>query len=437
MLGFNRWHLPIGLAAILCIGGIVSLALSYFIPAPPSSITMAVGFKGGSYELNAARYKRILARANVSLELLNTAGGAEHFKLLEDKNSGVQAAMVQGGISNDEKSPGLLSIGRINYQIFCLFLRASEELDDLTQLRGKRIAVGPVGSAGRLAAESFLNVSDVTVENSTLLPLAGQASINAIKDGNADVAILGLSSDSPLILSLLKDSGVRLMNVKRVEALSRFFPSLTRIVLPQGAIDFVKNIPTDDVVLFATTNYVVVRDDLDPTIIALLARALVETHGKAGLFQRSGEFPTQTDPEFSMAESASDFYKNGPSFLNRYLPLWMVPHAKRLLALLLAGGAIFIPIFNFAPKLYQWFLKDRVGRLYRRLRIVEEAAQTELSAPQVVSLQTELERIDRAARVLPQRHSDLFFIFEHHIILTRAQLASRLVEVRSQTLKLV
>jgi Na+(H+)/acetate symporter ActP len=47
-----------------------------------------------------------------------------------------------------------------------------------------------------------------------------------------------------------------------------------------------------------------------------------------------------------------------------------------------------------------------------------------------VSLQTELENIDRAARILPQRHSDLFFILEHHITLTRTQLASR-VSLRS------
>jgi hypothetical protein len=71
------------------------------------------------------------------------------------------------------------------------------------------------------------------------------------------------------------------------------------------------------------------------------------------------------------------------------------------------------------------------------LRIVEDAAQTELAAPQVVSLQTELEDIDRAARILPQRHSDLFFVLEHHIILTRTQLASRLVEVRSRIAKVV
>jgi TRAP-type uncharacterized transport system substrate-binding protein len=437
MLGFNRWHLLRGLAAFLCIAGIVSLALIYFFPAPPLTISMAVGFKGGSYELLAARYKDILSRAHVKLEIHNTAGGAEHFKLLQDQNSGVPAAMVQGGISDSEHAPGLLSLGSINYQIFCVFYRATEVLDDLTELKGKRIAVGPVGSGSRVVAERVLGISGITSETSTLLPFAGQAAVNALNDGRTDAAILGLSSDSPLIQSLLRDPRVRLMSVTRAEALTRIFPFLVRLVLPQGVIDFERNIPASDIVLFSTTNSVLVRNDLHPALISLLAQALVETHNKPGLFQRAGEFPTQTDPEFPIAPAALDFYKNGPSLLNRYLPYWIVPHVLRLLAVLLAGGAIIYPLFNFAPKLYRWFLQDRMRKLYRRLRIVEEAAQTELIAPRVVALQTELEDIDRAARILPQRHSDLFFILEHHIALTRTQLASRLVEVRRQITKVV
>jgi TRAP-type uncharacterized transport system substrate-binding protein len=62
MLGFNRWHLITVSAATLCSAGIAWLALAYFIPAPPSTISMAVGGEGGSYELLAARYKEILAR---------------------------------------------------------------------------------------------------------------------------------------------------------------------------------------------------------------------------------------------------------------------------------------------------------------------------------------------------------------------------------------
>ena len=79
-----------GLAAGLCILGIVSLALIYFIPTPPSTILIATSQKGGGYEFLGQRYRAILARKGVKVELLHTGGSAENIKLLEDANSGVK-----------------------------------------------------------------------------------------------------------------------------------------------------------------------------------------------------------------------------------------------------------------------------------------------------------------------------------------------------------
>ena len=45
------------------------------------------------------------------------------------------------------------------------------------------------------------------------------------------------------------------------------------------------------------------------------------------------------------------------------------------------GSVIVYPMFNFAPKLYHWFLQDRMRKLYRRLRIVEKAMQKKLQLP--------------------------------------------------------
>ena len=84
--------------------------------------------------------------------------------------------------------------------------------------------------------------------------------------------------------------------------------------MPQDVIDLAHNIPANDVTLIGTTNAVLVRNDLHPELIYLLARTLQEAHSEAGLFQKVGEFPSQTDPEYPMAESAVHFYKNGPSF---------------------------------------------------------------------------------------------------------------------------
>ena len=84
MLGFSRWQLFKGLALAVGIVGVVSLALAYFIPAPPSTVTMATGFKGASVEYYGRRYREIFARSHVQLELRETDGAVENIQLLQD-----------------------------------------------------------------------------------------------------------------------------------------------------------------------------------------------------------------------------------------------------------------------------------------------------------------------------------------------------------------
>jgi hypothetical protein len=152
---------------------------------------------------------------------------------------------------------------------------------------------------------------------------------------------------------------------------------------------------------------------------------MVEAHSGPDIFQRSGEFPNSADTEYPVAQSARDFYKNGPSFLNRHLPFWMTSYVERTVAVLVAVIAIGFPVFSYAPKLYLWFIRDRVRKLYRRLRIVDKALLTELTPPQVQALQKDLESIRRSASIIPMRNSDLFFDLEIHIDRTRTHAASR------------
>jgi hypothetical protein len=79
MLGYSRWQLFKGFAAAVAIVSIVSLILIYFIPAPPSKVTMATAFKGSSFEYYGRQYREIFARSNVDLELRPTSGsGGKH-----------------------------------------------------------------------------------------------------------------------------------------------------------------------------------------------------------------------------------------------------------------------------------------------------------------------------------------------------------------------
>jgi TRAP transporter TAXI family solute receptor len=379
----------------------------------------------------------LLADSHVNLDVRLTKGSVENLSLLQDKKSDTQVAFVQGGISDGKQEPGVLSLGRVNYQLFWVFYRASDTFDHLAQLKGKRVVVGPIGSATQVIAAKILAAVGVTSDNSTLSPLAGAPAIKALNEDNVDVIFLAFAPDAPVIQLLLHNSNFKLMNMQRVEALTRIFPYLVKLVMPQGVIDFEHNIPAADVTMIGTTNAVLVRKDLHPETIYLLAQALLETHSEAGLFQRVGEFPSQIDPEYPMAAGAVDYYKNGPSLLYRYVPFWAVNYLRRVIAIFVAAIAIILPLFNYAPKLYMWIVRENMSKLYRRLRIIEKGLQTELTVAQVSGFQNDLENIDNAASHLhvPTRHSSLLFGIKVHINLIRTRLAARLNELRSRTTK--
>jgi TRAP-type uncharacterized transport system substrate-binding protein len=181
MLGLSHQRLLTVLAAILCIVGIVSLALVYFIPAPPSKITMATAFKGATFDYYGQRYREKFTRAGVTLELRETEGAVENLRLLQDPDSGVQIAFVTGGVSDGRHAPGLLSLGTIDHLTIWIFYASSEPLDRLSQLKGKRIAVGPTGSGTRVLAEKVLGKGGVTPETAMLMPQAGNSAVEAVE----------------------------------------------------------------------------------------------------------------------------------------------------------------------------------------------------------------------------------------------------------------
>jgi TRAP-type uncharacterized transport system substrate-binding protein len=412
-----------GLAAILSVIAVAWLALWYFIPAPPSTITIAAGLKGGSFENLAMRYRDRLARHHVKLNVRLTEGSQDSVNLLRDPNSGLDTAFLLGGVTDNTESPELVSLGRITYSPIWVFYRGPKTIDDLSQLKGKRISMAV--AARRMDAE-ILAAYGVNLQNSIFLPFSGPAATKALLADETDVIFISQEVNTPNVQTLLHDPSIRVMNVAQAEALTQLFPSLNHLILSQGVVDLQKNIPATDVNLIALTNVVVARKNLHPEMLYLLAQTMKEEHSGGGIFYRANQFPTQTDPEFPMAEEALDYYKNGPSLLQRYLPFWMINYAKRLIAILLAAFAVIVPLFTYAPKLYQWILHAYLKKLYRRLRAVETKMDTELTSAQVEVLQADLKDINRAAHILPMRHSDTFIDLITHIRITRAELASRL-----------
>ena len=400
-----RTRLLIGIAVLLSIGLIIFLSLERYVSTPPQKIMVTTGYKGGANELFGQRYKEILARSDIELEIVNSLGTGENIQRLKDPNSGFQVGFSQDG-GGDEQLTNLVSLGQIGYQPYWIFYRSTQEWPDIDSLKGKRVAIGAKGTGRHKLAQS-LHLGASTPPD--LSKLVGNDATAALKDGRVDAILTSGTLESAHIQELMRDPSIRLMSLPRAEALARIYPQLVRLVLPAGVVDFEKKIPLKDVELIATTTSVLVRRDLNAQIIYLLAQALEEVHNPAGIFHRAGNFPTQFDTRYPISEAARDYYKNGPSFLNKYLPIFVTSYLARVLAALAAIMAISLPLFRFLNSIYGWFIKHYTDNLFQKLRLLHLELQQPIDAISHKSITAELDSIDQSTHLLPMWHTDVYF----------------------------
>lgn len=91
-----------------------------------------------------------------------------------------------------------------------------------------------------------------------------------------------------------------------------------------------------------------------------------------------------------------DFYKNGPSFMQRYLLLWLSVHAQRAIAVLVAAIAVGLPAFRFFPVAYQWIMRRRLVYWYGKLKALEASFEDDPNDRSLPEKKIEIERIEDA-----------------------------------------
>ena len=206
----------------------------------------------------------------------------------------------------------MLSLGLIDNNPFWIFYMSKEPLERLSQLKGKRIAVGPQGSGTRFAAERILGKAGINSETATLLPFGGSAAVDALKQGIVDVVWYNGGPGASAVHELLQNPQVRLMDFPLTDAFTRSFVDVSRFELPQGAISIDPTIPPNDVKLIGTNAKVLIRGDLHPEIVYLLLQAMKEVHAGKEIFQNVGEFPNGGDTEYPVAVERERFLQEWP-----------------------------------------------------------------------------------------------------------------------------
>ena len=410
---------------IVLLAGIgFAVAYQFVEPAPPTKIAISTGSESGAYYQFAKRYATILAKNGITLEVLTSAGSLENLDRL--KKDEVQIGFVQGGVVPPKEDPdavddsGLLSLGSLFYEPVWVFYRGDKVLTRLTELKGKRIAIGQEGSGVRQLAQQLLEANEIPA-GAHLVPLAGLSAAEELQQGRIDAAFIIAAETAPVVQVLIRSPGVKLMSFAQDRAYQRRFPFLTKLTFPQGVADLVRDFPPEDIKVLAPTANLIVRDDLHPALQALLLQAASEVHGKSGFFQDAGEFPSYMDQMLPLSPEAARYFKAGPSFLQRYLPFWLAVLADRLIVMLVPVFVLLIPLLKVAPAIYNWRVRSKVFRIYGELKFLEDDLKLHFDPAKLADYRSRLDALDDEASALhiPLGFTDLAYTLREHVNLVR------------------
>jgi TRAP-type uncharacterized transport system substrate-binding protein len=457
----------------VAVGAIALMSMGYYAitgqKGAEGKIVLATGNLPHYQELGDA-YEKALEPYGVDVQLRPAAEGFDTLKGLVADPPLFDAAFIKGGLVGSmqgrlarakaqewqQKELGKLrSVGRLMYEPIWVFVRSDFSGQSLRDLKGKPVLTGTrEGGARRIAAQLLrANAIEVGKDNPLMIAEDLAPTGDQLLQGKADAAFLIQPADAPLIQSLLHVQGIRLLNFAlEADSYANRFPALTKVMLNRGAVEFEPVTPPEDVTLLATSTALVIRADLDPTLINLLSFAVLQNprsgfdkSGDPVLFHRPGTFPHISDPEYRVPEETRQVYKSGelPVALRSIAPAvkeagfpfsvaaFISNHGAQTVLLLIPSLVILLPILRVLPSIYAWNVRRRLFYWYRQLKTLE----THLDHPvegDLAAYQAEIDRIDTGVRRIryPLNFSDQFYHLRLHINLVRKRLFQKPQAVR-------
>ena len=167
----------------------------------------------------------------------------------------------------------------------------------------------------------------------------------------------------------------------------------------------------------------------------MLLDAARQTHIQPSLVSRAGDFSSPQGTDFPLAEEADRYFKNGPPFLQRYLPFWLANFVQRLILVLVPLIAVLVPAFKLLPSLLEWRQQNKLFRHYGELKFLEgDMASRALSADETKAALAQLGRIEREviANKFTLDFADRTFTLRQHVEYVREKLGAAPIAWRNR-----
>lgn len=393
------------------------IGISTYYLFPKTNIVIAAGPKGSYfYDLAQSYADDLQKKGGVKAKIIETSGVLENLALLNDPSQNVDFGILQGGITSAKESPDLFSLGSIFYDPIWIVYRASlGNIDELNQLKGKRIAIGTKQDASQLIAKKLFQSAGLDSSNVTYVDGDVTSSVKGLQAGNLDALVFLAPPEDLVLKEIFNNPRLRVMNMSQSEGIHRNLRSFTVITLPFATVDLATSKPSTSMKVMATTVTIASRKDVHSALIYLMMGVMDHIHESPSLISDENEFPSDKDVDLPLSPTAEAYYKNGKPFLQHYLPFWLASFVEKMIFLLVSTAAIAYPLLSIYPA-YQWMVNRQIDELYKKLHHLERELYIGKIDRQLFN--EELTQLDDKAKVL-LGHFDMPIAFYHRLYTIR------------------
>ncbi len=314
----NRQAIPIILISIITAG--IFAMLSWRNPNRTYHLTLATGGKTGEYYAFGQALAEIVAQhqPRIQINVVETAGSFENLELLYQNQA--QLALIQ---SNSPIRPTVKAVAFLFPEVFHLIATTKSEIQSVSDLKEKRIALMPEGSGSYQLFWPLSQHYGLTEQDFQAIPLPPQQAHTALKQGRVDALFRIIALGNPAVNELLQTEQHRLVPIDQAAALQLFQPALEASTIPKGTYNGAIPIPSEDLSVVSIRSVMVTNKNTEAWVINEITRILYEARND--LVAKTPQASVISPPDstrklgFSFHPGALMYYQQDePSFLEKY-----------------------------------------------------------------------------------------------------------------------
>lgn len=259
----SKW-VTIGMTLLL----IASLAMWWIgRQTVPRRIQIATGpNKGLYYEIGLKIRETLERRLHRSVDVIKTDGSKSNFELL--RNGEADLAIVQGGSGPIEEFSVITPLFR---ELVFVIARKGSSINNVWDLQGRRVCLGPEGSGNRDSALKVLKHYRLDEGD-----LNGPHDLHfsaLLNDDSMDAAIVTAGIEHPELRELLSTHEFDILPIRSAMALELLQPFARNVEVPLGLFAQHPPLPPEGIPTISTTAYLICREDANDDLV----RAALET----------------------------------------------------------------------------------------------------------------------------------------------------------------